>query len=63
MTQLITESELAHLNVPELYRLQARILDDLARSGLSLEESPLVAITLQNIKNAICRRKAKGLAP
>lgn len=63
MTQLITESELAHLSVSELYRLHARILDDLARSGLSLEESPLVAITLQNIKKMICRRKAKGLAP
>ena len=63
MTQLINPSELEHLNEQQLRALYARILEDLIRSGLTVDESPLVALSLQNIRSAIQRRRARALRP
>lgn len=59
MTQIINPSDIEHLSETELLQLHARILDDLIRSRLTLDESPLVALSLHNIKQVLDRRKIK----
>jgi hypothetical protein len=58
MTQLITQSELEHLNEPELRSKYCQILNDLARQHHKAQNWPLTMVTLQNIQTAIQRRRA-----
>lgn len=57
MTQLITPSELEHLNEPELRSKYCQILNDLNRQHHTVQNWPLTMITLQNIQSAIIRRR------
>lgn len=49
-----------HLNEQELRTLYAEILNALVRSGQAIEECPLTALTLSNIRRAIQRKQARG---
>lgn len=61
MTQLITLPELEQLSETELRAKFSRILDDLARKGSQAQECPLTLITLQNIQEALRRKRVKRI--
>ena len=57
MTYLITLSELEDLSEEELLCKYNAILNDLYRHNLTVADCPLAAITLDNIRTAILRKK------
>lgn len=63
MTTLITQHELEHLSEEELRALFTRILDDLARRGLTAQECPLAMVSLENIRRALLRKRSSAAKP
>lgn len=59
MTHL-SASAIEHLSPHQLRLLQTEILDQLIQSGKTLEECPLTALTLANIRKALQRGKPRG---
>lgn len=57
MSYIITQVELAHLTETELRGLYHRIVSDLTRRNLSLDDCPLAEITLQNILRVLARKQ------
>lgn len=55
MSMIFTPSELNGLTEQELRALRVAILNDLAASGLRLEDCPNVAISLRFIDEALAR--------
>jgi hypothetical protein len=55
MTFIITPSDLAGLTEQQLRAKRCAILNDLAASGLTLEECPHIAISLRFIDEALAR--------
>jgi hypothetical protein len=55
MSMIFTPSELNELTEQELRALRVAILNDLAASGLRLEDCPHVAISLRLIDEALAR--------
>lgn len=60
MTRIITQSELQYLNDVELRSVYYRVLNDLSRHDLSIEEHSLLMLSLQNVRTALHRRKPRG---
>lgn len=59
MSQFIAPADLSHLTEQELRSLYARIMQDLARMGQTVESCPHIAATLRNIEAAILRLKQR----
>jgi len=55
MSYIITASDLTGLTEQQLRAKRQAILADLARSGLTLEECPHIAISLRMIDEALAR--------
>jgi len=55
MTFIITPADLAGLTEQQLRAKRCAILNDLAARGLTLEECPHIAISIQFIDEAIAR--------
>lgn len=60
MTRIITQSELQCLNDVELRSVYYRVLNDLSRHDLSIEEHSMLMLSLQNVRWALQRRKPRG---
>ncbi len=60
MTRIITQSELQNLNDVELRGVYYRVLNELSRDDLSIEEHSCLMLSLQNIRSALHRRKPRG---
>ena len=59
MTQLITLPELEGLSETELRAKYWHIMNDLIRQHSQAQECPLAMLTLQNIQEALRRKRAK----
>ena len=60
MTRIITQLELQNLNDVELRGVYHRVLNDLSRHDLSIEEHSILMLSLQNIRSVLHRRKPRG---
>lgn len=56
----INAAVLEQLSQQELQALYTGILDELVRSGKTIDECPHTALTLANIRKVLQRRKPKG---
>ena len=63
MTYIITLPELEHLSEAELNHKYHAILNDLARRNMAAADCPLATVTLENIRRAIQRKRARALRP
>ena len=63
MTYIITLPELEHLNEAELNHKYNAILNDLARRNMVAADCPLATATLENIRRAIQRKRARAPRP
>lgn len=59
MTNLITLAELEDLSETELRSKFCQILNDMARRQQQAQECPLTMLTLQNIQEALRRKRAR----
>jgi hypothetical protein len=59
MTYIIPTQELEHLSEAELRQKYSAILADLARRNLAAADCPLATVTLENIRHAIQRKRAR----
>lgn len=53
-------SALEHLSEQQLRLLYTELLDNLALSGKSVDQCPMTALTLANIRRVLQRRKPRG---
>lgn len=60
MTRIITQSELFNLSDVELRGVYHRVLNDLSRHDLSIEEHSILMLSLQNVRMVLHRRKPRG---
>ena len=66
MSQLITASELEHLDEYELRSKFCSISNDLAKSAQATTERPMALASLENVERALARQIAarkRGTAP
>ncbi|MDP2205352.1 MAG: hypothetical protein Q8K65_03510 [Alphaproteobacteria bacterium] len=63
MSYIITQAELAHLTETELRALYHRIVSDLTGCNLTIDDCPLVKITIQNILSVLARKQALKYKP
>lgn len=60
MIKLITQAELQHLSATELRVVYDRVLGDLRRDDLSIEERSLLMQSLRHVEAVLYRRKPHG---
>ena len=58
MSYIITQAELEHFSAIELRALYHRIVTNLSKRNLNIEDCPLAKITLQNILRVLARKQA-----
>ena len=63
MTYIITSQELEHLSERGLHQKFYAILSDLARRNMAAADCPLATVTLENIRRAIQRKRARAPSP